>query len=110
MFQLQSELDREYAMNQAQTGAYTNTAPMPPSGGLAQRPMTDDETIDHIFTFHDNPSKAPHYIEIREAAKTFARVVNRHVPHGQDKRKAINFIRAAVMWSNAAVALDAREL
>jgi hypothetical protein len=67
------------------------------------------DPIDAIFTFHDDPEAVPHYVEIREAAKTFAKVINRHA-HGDDKRKALNFVRAAVMWANASIALNGRTL
>jgi hypothetical protein len=39
------------------------------SAGCAIRAYTPQEKIDYLFTFHDDPDKAPHYVEIREAAK-----------------------------------------
>ena len=30
--------------------------------------------------------------------------------YGDDKRKALNFVRAAVMWANASIALNGRTL
>ena len=78
--------------------------------GYAPKQESPEETIDYLFTFHNNPDKTPHYIEIREAAKTFAKVVLRHAPQSSDRLQAIGLIRAAVMWSNAAIALDGRSL
>ena len=94
-------------------GAGQQNCAMPMQAGEAAyglRPESPEETIDYLFTFHDNPDKTPHYIEIREAAKTFAKVVLRHAPQSSDRLQAIGLIRAAVMWSNAAIALDGRSL
>ena len=78
--------------------------------GMQLRTPTPEEAIDFLFTFHDNPDKTPHYIEIREAAKTFAKVLVRHVPQCGDRLTAVQKIREAVMFANAAVALDGRGL
>lgn len=68
------------------------------------------ERLEHIFTFHDSPDKVPHYVEIREAAKQFAAVVCRHAPICPDTFEALRYVRQAVMWANAAIALDGRSL
>jgi len=68
------------------------------------------DPIDDVFTYHNDPAAIPHYVEIREAAKTFARVIDRHAPWGDDKRTALSFVRAAVMWANAGIALNGRGL
>lgn len=73
------------------------------------RAETPQETIDYLFTFHDDPDKAPHFVEIRESAKQFALVVIRHASAGSaDQRTAIEHIRQAVMFANASVALNGR--
>jgi hypothetical protein len=74
------------------------------------RQQTPEECIDFLFTFHDDPDKTPHYIEIRESAKTFAKVLLRHTPGGQDRITAINKLRETVMFANACVALSGRGL
>jgi hypothetical protein len=104
--QLNMELKQEYDNNAKQ--AFTNEAPDIRGGMTAQ--LSQRDPIDDVFTFHDNPDGASHYIEIREAAKTFARVIDRHAPWSEDKRAALGYVRAAVMWANAAVALNGRGL
>lgn len=82
-------------------------------GGAANilRQQTPEEAIDFLFTFHDDPDKTPHYVEIRESAKQFAKVVVRHTPAGgPDRLTAIAKIREAVMFANACVALSGRGL
>lgn len=75
------------------------------------RTESPQEKIDYLFTFHDNPDKAPHFVEIRESAKQFALVILRHASAGsQDQRTAIEHVRQAVMFANASVALDGRAL
>jgi hypothetical protein len=112
--QLNTELKWEYDNNaKGQTiplreQAFTNESPGT-VGGMAGQ-LSQRDPIDDVFTFHDNPDAAPHYIEIREAAKTFARVIDRHAPWSEDKRSALGCVRAAVMWANAAVALNGRGL
>lgn len=72
------------------------------------RPESPEETIDYLFTFHDDPDKTPHYVEIRESAKQFAKVLIRHCPSCADRTTAIRKVREAVMTANAAVALSGR--
>ena len=73
--------------------------------------QSPEEVIDFLFTFHDDPDKTPHYVEIRESAKQFAKVVVRHTPFGgADRVTAIQKIREAVMFANACVALSGRGL
>lgn len=78
------------------------------AAGQLGRAQTPEECIDFLFTFHDDPDKTPHYVEIREAAKTFAKVIVRHTPGGQDRLTAINKLREVVMFANACVALSGR--
>lgn len=79
-------------------------------GQTNTRAESPEETIDYLFTFHDDPDKTPHYIEIREAAKSFAKVLIRHTPACADRTAAIRKVREAVMTANAAIALSGRGL
>jgi hypothetical protein len=73
--------------------------------------QSPESVIDFLFTFHDDPDKTPHYVEIRESAKQFAKVVIRHTPFGgPDRVTAVQKIREAVMFANACVALSGRGL
>lgn len=87
-------IGRDYGANQCVQGT--------------MREETPEECIDFLFTFHDDPDKTPHYVEIREAAKAFAKVIVRHTPGGQDRLTAINKLREVVMFANACVALSGR--
>lgn len=81
------------------------------AGAKMSRQQTPEECIDFLFTFHDDPDKVLHYVEIRESAKQFAKVVMRHTPSGgEDRIRAISKIREAVMFANACVALSGRGL
>ena len=77
---------------------------------MGLRQESPEETIDYLFTFHDDPDKTPHYVEIRESAKQFAKVLIRHCPPCADRTTAIRKVREAVMTANAAVALSGRGL
>lgn len=62
--------------------------------------------LEKIFTFHDDKSKIPNYVAVRESAKAFARIVLDNTPACADQTAAIRKIREAVMTANAAIALD----
>jgi len=57
------------------------------------------------FTYH-----APHgdqvdrYQDIREAAKAFAVLLDRHCPDSREKSLAVTRLESAVMWANASIA------
>lgn len=73
------------------------------------REMTDEELIDQAFTYHPpegQSSKTRAYATIRAAGKTLALAILQSVPKCADRTAAIRQVREAVMWANAAVALD----
>ena len=69
---------------------------------------TRAEQIDDIFSYHDRAAAIPHYTEIREAAKAFAHVIDRHTPPSKDRDLGFLLLRMVVMFANAANALDGR--
>ena len=83
-----------------------------PGRAINQKSASDyyAERLHHIFTYHDNPEAIPHYVEIREAAETFAKVIIRHAGMSPDTQRAIEYVRAAVMFANASIALEGRSL
>jgi hypothetical protein len=97
----------EYNLNPAQRGSQA------PGGGeqwgYVGSPKTTEEKIADIFTFHDDPSKGPNYGAIRSTAKHFAEVICANSPSGQDQSLAILYLRQAVMFANAAIALNGRQ-
>jgi hypothetical protein len=68
--------------------------------------MQDDELVNY-FTYH-----APHgdqverYQNIRDAALTFARVVNANTEPSADQTAAIRKLREAVMTANQGIACE----
>ncbi len=66
--------------------------------------------IEDLFTYHNDPESVPHYVEVREAAKAFAKVILRHTPVCADQSAAIRQLRQCVMTANAAIALNGRGL
>ena len=70
-------------------------------------PFTDAQ-LDDMFTYHDDPEKAPRYGAINEAAKAFARAIRDNTKPCADQSAAIRQVREARMTANAAVALDGR--
>jgi hypothetical protein len=76
-------------------------------------PVTDEQLADW-FTYHSpkdhpNPNVDLVYETIRTAGYEFATILREHVPAGPDLTTAIRCIREAVMWANAAVALQTPE-
>lgn len=64
-----------------------------------------DDKLQNWFTYH-KPTEAdiPKYLAVREAALSFARVIDANCPDGADKTAAIRKVREAVMTANAAIA------
>lgn len=71
------------------------------------RGLTESD-VNEIFTYHDDPIATPHYVEVREAAKAFAKVLLRHVPSCADQTAAMRKLRECVMTANAGIALSGR--
>lgn len=67
-----------------------------------------DEEINDMFTYHLDPTKAPNYKAINEAAENLVRVIVANTRPSADQSCAIRHVRDARMTANAAVALDGR--
>ena len=69
-----------------------------------------DELLEALFTYH-RPTEGQQirYVELREAAKDFARVVLKSCPGCADRTAAIRHIREAVLVANAAIACEPAE-
>ena len=120
------DLEDENAKLRSQILAGANPYPRNPPGagainecnaqvtvGYAFKQESPEENIaylEYLFTFHDDPNNTPHFVEIREAALQFAKVLIRHCPSSADRTFAIRKVREAVMTANAAVALNGRGL
>lgn len=63
--------------------------------------------IEHVFTYQPpKPEQIQHYEAIREAGKIFARAILDNSPPNDDQSIALLRVREAVMFANAAIALD----
>jgi hypothetical protein len=78
--------------------------------GYGGRPKTTEEKLSDIFSYHDDPSATPRHKAIRSTAKHFAEVIIENSPAGQDQSLALLYLRQAVMFANAAIALNGRTL
>lgn len=65
------------------------------------------DAIEALFTYHapDDDQKF-RYLQIREAAKSLARIIDLHCPAGPDRTTAIRKLREAVMTANASIATN----
>jgi hypothetical protein len=61
--------------------------------------------LDEIFTYHNDPARAIHYIRVREAAKVLALTILENCPECADRSAALREVRNAVMSANASIAL-----
>ena len=67
--------------------------------------MIGQEELGTRFTYH-----APHgdqverYQDIREHAKAFATLIDRHCPDSREKALALTELESSVMWANAGIA------
>jgi hypothetical protein len=71
--------------------------------------MITEEQLDNWFMYHP-PSKVQQeqYIVIRDAARTFAKILVEHTPASADQTAAIRKVREAVMTANASIACDGK--
>ena len=63
------------------------------------------ERIDHNFKYHTpKDDQIKRYLELREMARQFAKMINEYCPKSREKSLAITKLEESVMWSNAAIA------
>jgi hypothetical protein len=75
------------------------------------RIVSSEEIVAELFKYHaPNGTTIPKYAAINQAAKNFAEVVLANCPSGSDRAAAIDAIRGARMWANAAIALKGLSL
>lgn len=63
------------------------------------------QELETRFTYHapkgDQPAR---YVELRDAAKTFAELIVAKTPVSREQSLALTDLEQAVMWANAAIA------
>lgn len=63
--------------------------------------------VDQVFTYHAPFGTQPErYVAIREAAKTFAKVIEASCPNSREKSLAFTDLQRAVQMANAAIAIN----
>lgn len=68
------------------------------------------ESLDELFRHHPpTEHQIVQYTTIREAGKIFAEIVARNAPFCADRLVALRHIREAVMYTNAAIALQPQD-
>ena len=71
---------------------------------MPQPPITDEQ-LQNWFTYHaPQPGQQEKYVEIRNAALDFAKVIRNNTPSSADCTVAIRKVREAVMTANQAIA------
>lgn len=68
------------------------------------------ERIENDFTYHaPTPEQQVAYVQLRQQGLEFARLVANMTPVSKEQSHAINHIRQAIMWANAAIACNPSE-
>lgn len=71
------------------------------------RPMTDDEAIHKLFTFHPPTAETlPKFRAIALAAEHFAKVCFENMPPCDDRSIVLRMIQSTRMQANQGIALD----
>jgi len=64
-----------------------------------------NEQIENNFKYHDPKQGQPEiYTTLRDAAKVFAYLIDKHVPSSREKSLALTALEESVMWANAGIA------
>lgn len=66
--------------------------------------------IENTFTYHKPKDDQPErYTKIREKAKELAYVISEETPMSREQSLALTHLQAAVMFANAAIAINEAE-
>ena len=67
--------------------------------------------LDNIFTYHaPHGNQAERYVEIREKAKELAKLIQEKTPESREQSVALTNVQQAVMWANAAIAINENDI
>lgn len=70
-------------------------------------PQINDDTINHVFTYHaPKGDQLQRYAAVREAARRFALEIIAMSPESPERTLALRDVQRAVMMANAAIALN----
>lgn len=63
--------------------------------------------LDNIFTYHaPKNDQQERYVAIREQAKALAALIQASCPDSRERSTALTNVQQAVMWANAAIAIN----
>ena len=98
-------------IREKQRAQYAQTGQPSGSAGYSCRPLSNAEILAELFEYHPPTAETlPKFQAINQAAKNFAEVVLQNCPAGADRSIALNCIRNARMFANAAIALNGLSL
>jgi hypothetical protein len=64
-------------------------------------------SLDRVYTYHPPfGTQQERYLRLREAAKAFAKLITELAPPSRETSVALTNVQQAVMWANAAVAIN----
>lgn len=63
--------------------------------------------LDNIFTYHAPKAGQPErYVALRDKAKELAQLIQDTTPASREQSVALTNVQQAVMWANAAIAIN----
>lgn len=66
--------------------------------------------LDNIFTYHaPKPGQQERYVALRETAKALATLIQDSTPASREQAVALTNVQQAVMWANAAIAINEKD-
>ena len=66
--------------------------------------------LKNVFTYHAPLSGQPErYVALRESARAFAELIVESTPASREQSVALTNVQQAVMWANAAIAINEKE-
>jgi hypothetical protein len=69
--------------------------------------MMTESQINEIFTYHQPINdQSQRYEALRQAAKGLAHFISKSCPESREKSLAITSLQQAIMWANAAIAIN----
>ena len=64
-------------------------------------------TLEQTYTYHPpTPAQATRYVALRDGAKALAKLITELTPQSREQSVALTNVQQAVMWANAAIAIN----
>jgi hypothetical protein len=71
----------------------------------------DKDKLEHIFTYHaPKGDQAVRYENLRDLGCRLALLIGRECPYSQERSMALTKVQEAVMWANASIAINEKDL